>query len=182
MKTFLRLLVTTGILLLVSLASLAEQAADQPIPTAEPAASEKAAPAPQVGGASPVKNRPQMKPTVGDGVADFQPLTVLLGLGFILLLIFASAWFMKRMGGIAIGGMAGMKIVCGLSVGPREKILLIQVGDKQELVGVAPGRVSHLQSYDTPVIEASAAPAGDFSQRLRSLIHPGNDGKGRNAS
>ena len=111
--------------------------------------------------------------TVGGAVTNTSPLTVVLGLAFIVLLIFACAWLMKRLGAVHLGGVSGMKVVAGLSVGPREKVLLIEVGDKQVLIGVATGRVTHLQSFDQPVIDTSLAATSDFSDRLKNFMNPG---------
>lgn len=176
MKPFLRLLSSVCLLLFVAFNAQSEETVDPPSANTVSGA-EKAA-SPSVKSATAAKPVASSVPQVGESVTDINPVTVVLGLGFILLLIFASAWLMKRVGGISVGGVAGMKIVSGLSVGPREKILLIQVGDRQELVGVAPGRVSHLQSYETPVIASAGVPAGEFSRRFRSLIHPDTDKEG----
>lgn len=109
---------------------------------------------------------------IGSGVSTASPLTVVFGLAFIVVLIFACAWLMKRLGAAHLGGVSGMKLVAGLSVGPREKVLLVEVGGKQVLIGVAPGRISHLQSFDERVIESTGAEPGDFSRRLKSLMTP----------
>lgn len=107
---------------------------------------------------------------LGSGVSETNPFTVLLGLGFILALIFGSAWLMRRMGAMNFSGQSGLKIITGLSVGPRERVLLIEAGDKQILIGVASGSVSHLETFDQPIISSGAKPSGDFSQRLRAML------------
>ena len=99
---------------------------------------------------------------VGSRVVRTSPFTVVGGLLLIVLLIVAIAWMMKKLGGVNMLGNNAMRVVAALSVGNREKVLLVEVGDKQILLGVAPGRVSHLQSFDEPII--SQASNGDQSQ------------------
>ena len=105
------------------------------------------------------------------------PLVVLAGLAFIVLLIYGCAWLVKRMGAVNIGGGSGMKIVAGLSVGQRERVLLLEVGERQVLVGVAPGRVSHLESFDEPVVNTADSSGGNFSERLKAVLSAGRDVK-----
>ncbi|MFQ5488719.1 MAG: flagellar biosynthetic protein FliO, partial [Gammaproteobacteria bacterium] len=69
---------------------------------------------------------------------------------------FGAAWFFRRYG--RFHGMVNdkMKIVAGLSVGQREKVIVLQAGDTQMLLGVSPGRVQTLHVFAEPVIEVEA--------------------------
>jgi flagellar protein FliO/FliZ len=71
---------------------------------------------------------------------------VLLGLVAVLLLMAGGVWLLKRMGvaGTASGSVA--RVVGGVNVGNRERVLVIEVGDQWIVVGVAPGRVNGLSS------------------------------------
>ncbi len=147
--------------------------------TAPPSSEAKPAAAPE--GASGKQSGPtlQDKPQRQTGIGGARALTVVFGLALILLLIYGCAWLMKRAGAINLGGVAGMKIVAGVSVGPREKVLLLEVGDQQVLVGVAPGRVSHLASFEQPVIESpEMAGPGEFSRRLKRFMAAGAGERG----
>lgn len=115
-------------------------------------------------------NDKKTKTALGDGLVKADPVTVIGGLLLVLLLILAIAWLMRRMGGMVSMGGQSMKIVAALSVGAREKVLLIEVGDKQILLGVAPGRVSCLQSFESPVIDSKPAQGGDFSTTMKRLL------------
>lgn len=105
---------------------------------------------------------------------------LILGLVVVLALIFVGAWFLKRYGrwtGLASGAV---RVLGGVSLGPSERAVLLQVGGTQLLVGVAPGRVQILHVLDGPAtsvvgeqgggMAAAPTPAG-FSQRLAELIH-----------
>jgi len=67
-----------------------------------------------------------------------------LGLIFVLCLFFACIWFMKKMGAIPVNTKQNMRVLSGLSLGMREKLVLVQVGEKQLLLAVTPGRVEKL--------------------------------------
>ncbi len=71
-------------------------------------------------------------------------LQVLLGLVVVLLLMAAVAWLMKRFGMARTAANSAVKIVGGVSVGNRERVLVLEVADQWIVVGVAAGRVSAL--------------------------------------
>ena len=52
--------------------------------------------------------------------------------------IFLGAWLAKRMrnGGAFQGGV--IQVISGLSLGGREKVVLLRVADEQVLVGISP--------------------------------------------
>ena len=111
-------------------------------------------------------NRPS---EVGSGVVTTNPLSVVGGLLAVVLLIFFLAWLMRRVAGIPTMGGQQMKVVAALAVGAREKIVLVDVGGQQILVGVAAGRVSHLQSFEQPVLESPAGNS-DFSSAMKKIL------------
>ncbi|WP_207062437.1 flagellar biosynthetic protein FliO [Motiliproteus sp. SC1-56] len=101
---------------------------------------------------------------------------MLLGLVLVLVLIFALAWLVRRLGGTGGFGSRGFKVVASLPLGARERLVLVQAGSRQLLLGVAPGRVNLLHEYEQPLLEPSSPVAeGAFSQRLREAL------KGRDA-
>ena len=114
--------------------------------------------------------QPKQAPVTGSALVAADPYTLLFGLLFIVLLIFGLGWLMRRFGAGALMGGQSMKVVSALSVGPREKVVLVEVGDQQLLLGVAPGRVSHLRDFEEPVVASSTAPISDFSQKLKQLL------------
>lgn len=106
-------------------------------------------------------------------VVTSNPLTVILGLAAVVALIFALAWALKRMGASHVTGTQSMKILSGMSVGPRERIVLVQVGEQQLLLGVAPGSVSSLHAFDEPVVTDTSEPTGEFQTKMRQFLQQG---------
>ena len=98
-------------------------------------------------------------------------LQLLFGLIVVLVAIGVTAWLLRRLGRLPQGAGA-LRVIAGLSLGARERAVLIQVGDKQILLGVAPGRVQTLHVLERPVDTAVAASgmAGGFAERLAQLM------------
>ena len=103
----------------------------------------------------------------------------LLWLIVVVALILLLAWLARRLGGMHFQNVAGIKMLSVLAVGNKEKIALVQVGDKQLLIGVAPGRVNTLHVFDEPVsgltTTSSPARAGDgeegaASQKFQQIL------------
>lgn len=78
-------------------------------------------------------------------------LQMLVALGFIVMLLFAFAWFVKRTGMLQ-GSLNGQLAVLGsVAVGQREKVVLLQVGQEQLVVGVTATEVSLLHLLADPI-------------------------------
>lgn len=71
-------------------------------------------------------------------------LNWVLGLIMVLCLFFACAWLVKKTGALSINARSNLKVIAGVSLGMREKLILVQVGDKQLVLGVTPGRIDNL--------------------------------------
>jgi flagellar protein FliO/FliZ len=69
---------------------------------------------------------------------------VTISLLLVLAVIFAAAWGLKRLKGVGQRGAKTLQVIADLSLGPKERAVLIQVGQQQLLVGVAPGQVTTL--------------------------------------
>lgn len=109
----------------------------------------------------------------GEPLAASNLFQLLFGLIVVLIAIGATALLLKRIGRLPQGPGA-MRIVAGLPLGARERAVLIQVGDRQILLGVAPGRVSTLHVLERPVETLPAGlQAGGFAERLAQIMKGG---------
>lgn len=106
---------------------------------------------------------------------------VTLGLAAVLALILLLAWLVRRFGPLHAGGPGTVRLLGGVSLGQREKAVLVQVGDKQLLLGIAPGNVRTLHVFDAPVLPESPtagdealaprrAAGGGFAERLQAAL------------
>ncbi|MCX7103230.1 MAG: flagellar biosynthetic protein FliO [Methylobacter sp.] len=67
-----------------------------------------------------------------------------VGLLIVLAIFFFCVWGMRKLNGVAVSSAEKMRVVGGLSLGIREKVILLQVGKKQLVLGVTPGRIDTL--------------------------------------
>lgn len=106
----------------------------------------------------------------GSALVVANPLLVLLGLLAVVGLIFALAWLLRRVGVAGAYGGQAIKVLAAVNVGSREKVLLVDVGGKQLLLGVAPGRVSSLCEFAQPVVNADLPVTDDFRARFKQVL------------
>lgn len=108
-----------------------------------------------------------------DPIGFMDYLQMFLGLALVLGLIIGMAWLIRRLGSIQQIGQGALKVVGGLSVGQRERVVLLQVGETQILVGLAPGQIRTLHVLDKPVTtdntQANQKTVG-FAERLQSVM------------
>jgi flagellar protein FliO/FliZ len=98
-----------------------------------------------------------------------------LSLLLIVGLIFAISWLLKRFR-IAVPNARGdMAVVDQVAVGPRERVVLVRVGDSQVLVGVGASGIVALTPLAAPIALKPSVPAAVFADRLRELMkRPGS--------
>ncbi|HEY9146884.1 MAG TPA: flagellar biosynthetic protein FliO, partial [Thiobacillus sp.] len=97
---------------------------------------------------------------------------VFIGLVAVLLMIAATAWVAKRFG-VTRGGTSGvLQVISSASVGARERVVVVEVGESWLVVGVAPGSVNALMTLPRGQIQPPAAPGlnASFSAGLQNLI------------
>lgn len=110
-----------------------------------------------------------------------------VGLAVVLIAIVGLAWVVKRFNVASFGGNKTMQVLSVLPVGTREKVVLVEVGGQQILLGVAPGRVNAVHVFDAPVVQVPAAKeasvarsslaastASEFSKKLHEFLGQGN--------
>jgi len=100
-------------------------------------------------------------------------LQMFFGLFIVVGLIVGMAWFMRRMGSMSGMSAGNLKVVGGVSVGQRERIVLVQAGETQLLVGVAPGEIRTLHVMDEPIVtttQANTNVTSGFAEKLHAAI------------
>ena len=103
-------------------------------------------------------------------------LRLTFALAVVLAAIIGLAWLLRRVARFNRSADGQLRILGGLAVGNRERIVLVQAGKTQLLVGVAPGRVQVLHVLDEPIETPQWGSAGEnsrgasFAQRLRAML------------
>lgn len=93
------------------------------------------------------------------------------GLILVVLVIVALAWLVKKLNLSQQSGQGLIRVVAGLSLGTRDRIVLLQVGEEQILVGLSPGRIEKLHTLAQP-LELPDGPAvgANFADRFNRLM------------
>jgi flagellar protein FliO/FliZ len=107
-----------------------------------------------------------------------QLVQLLLGLLLVIGVIFLLAWLMRRVQQIVPRGGQVISIVATQALGPRDRLVLVQVGTEQILLGLSPGSITSLHVLAEPVVLADTHPvSGEFAKRLMEVL--GKDQKDR---
>lgn len=109
-------------------------------------------------------------PLAGAGLGG-QLVQLILGLLLVIGVIFLLAWLLRRVQQIVPRGGQVIKIVATQALGPRDRLVLVQVGSEQVLLGLTPGSITSLHVMAEPVHLPDAEPASaEFAQRLMELL------------
>ncbi|VAW64492.1 hypothetical protein MNBD_GAMMA09-908 [hydrothermal vent metagenome] len=101
-----------------------------------------------------------------DAFSLMSVLNMLMGLVVVVALILGLAWILKKYGKLANYNQADMKILGGLSLGSREKALLIEVDNVRLLVGVSPGHIQTLHVLN----DGADKGAPSFDKTLNKIV------------
>ena len=103
-------------------------------------------------------------------------LQVVFSLLAILALIIGAAWLAKRF--FTVNTQAGtvIKLLGGINVGGREKVLLLEIGEQWVVVGVAPGHISTLTTMPRQAVTANTGQEQpkSFSAWLKQIMDKNN--------
>ncbi|MBC7503255.1 MAG: flagellar biosynthetic protein FliO [Herminiimonas sp.] len=121
---------------------------------------------------------PTPTPTPTSFAGSFQ---MMFGMFVVLALLFGITWMLKKYGPVKSGNSTTVKIVGGISVGNRERIVVVEVADQWIVVGVAPGRVSTLSTMPkqdgvVTVAADTKPPQKNFAAWLKQTIDKRNAG------
>lgn len=111
---------------------------------------------------------------------------------FSLLLVLAAivlvGWLLKRMNLSQQGAGSQLKMIGGLSIGQRERIVLVEIDGTWLVVGVGPGQIRTLHAQPKPDGEitdsdnSKSIPAdGKFASLLASMLNHRPSGRKPNA-
>jgi len=96
---------------------------------------------------------------------------VTLALMGIIGLIFAISWFVKRFSQGAFSANAHIKVISAMPLGTRERIVLIEAGGQQLLLGITSTNINTLHVFETPiVVDNKTESQSDFSRKLMAIL------------
>lgn len=108
-------------------------------------------------------------------------LETVLGLGLVLALIFALAWLVRRFGQGNFSSQRRLKVVGGTLLGGRERVVIVELGERWLVLGVTPQHVNLLTELERPA--DAAEPAIDsrgippFADKLQAILRQARAGR-----
>lgn len=81
-------------------------------------------------------------------------------LALIVALVVGLGWMVKKLNHGGFSGNGDIRIVASTFLGPKEKVLLLEVRDRQVLIGVNAGGITALGEFST---DAEINASGGFS-------------------
>ncbi len=95
---------------------------------------------------------------------------VLGSLLLVFVCLFGVVYLLRRFNGVRVGQGSVLRVLGSANVGQREKIVLIEAGKEQLLLGVAQGSVRTLHVFDEPVVQMGEgeATSSDFAAILQA--------------
>ena len=98
-------------------------------------------------------------------------LETLLGLILVLVIIAFLAWLLRKSGQFQSSSSGDLFIISSLALGPRERAVLLQVGDQQLLVGVTSQNIQILHVLDKNIeSNKSTKVTPRFAERLQQMM------------
>lgn len=114
------------------------------------------------------------------GLSAGNYVQAVLALLLIVALMIGLAWLARKMTGGQGFGQGGMKIIGGVTLGPRERIVLVEVGETWLVIGIVPGQIRTLHRFPKGAdIELGGLPQPDhkpFASWLKSVAERQNHG------
>lgn len=101
-------------------------------------------------------------------------LQIATALLLVLGLVFVAAWLMRRLGPMNAGNKIPVKIIGGINVGNRERVMVVEVGDQWLILGVTANNINKLGSMpkqDELLNQSAQTAASDpFSAWLKRTL------------
>ena len=110
--------------------------------------------------------------TEGPGVPLWSLLQTFLALILVVGLMFATAWLARKFAADRRFGNEAIKIVGGIALGPRERVMLLEIGNEWLVVGVIPGQIRTLHRLpkgDIPTVQSPGSGNKSFSDWLQGI-------------
>ncbi|MCG2578851.1 flagellar biosynthetic protein FliO [Dechloromonas sp. XY25] len=96
-----------------------------------------------------------------------------LALALIVAALAGTAWVARKLSGGKGFGHGGMKVIGGVALGPRERIVLVEIGDDWLVIGIVPGQIRTLHRMSKGSLLAPEEASGEadkpFAQWLKSV-------------
>jgi flagellar protein FliO/FliZ len=93
-------------------------------------------------------------------------LPLVLTFVFVLALIPIAVWMLKRIGAGNISAAAGLRVVAQLPLGQRERLVVVEAGDRWLILGVTPSSINRLGTLPKGELPPTTGAGGSFAGLL----------------
>jgi len=123
--------------------------------------------------------RPAYTPPPPAAMTSGSVMQVIFSLILVLALVGLVAWLLKRISMPQHGAASLLKVVGGVAVGQRERVVLVEINDTWLILGVAPGQVRTLHTMPKGQIPAQpdhnfGNADGKFQVWLKQMVEKRN--------
>lgn len=105
------------------------------------------------------------------GISSSTYVQTFFGLLLIVVLIAGMAWYARKLSGGQSFGRNLMRVVGGVALGPRERIVLVEVGEQWLVIGLVPGQIRTLHTLPKGQLpdDLPTAGEGNFASWLKLM-------------
>ncbi|HRE15510.1 MAG TPA: flagellar biosynthetic protein FliO [Rhodocyclaceae bacterium] len=111
-------------------------------------------------------------PADPSGISAGTYIQTFFGLLLIVALIAGMAWYARKLSGGQPFGRHLMRVVGGVSLGPRERIVLVEIGEQWLVIGLVPGQIRTLATLPKGELPPGQSSEGEkpFASWLKQMI------------
>ncbi len=104
-------------------------------------------------------------------------LQTVLALVLVIGVLFLAAFLLRKLnGGRGFGSSGPLRVVGGLMIGTRERIVLVEIGDTWIVVGLVPGQIRTLHTLPKGDLKPAGNGERHFAQWLKQITERKNEG------
>lgn len=103
-------------------------------------------------------------------ISGFYLLKLVLSLLLVLGIFIFLARIIRRFNGFQKTSAGPLAVLAGISLGPRERLVVVKAGNDQLLLGISPAGIVKLQEFDSPVIIESESTEENFQTQLNKYF------------
>jgi flagellar protein FliO/FliZ len=96
-------------------------------------------------------------------------VSIFLSLLLVVGVVFMLAFLMRRFN-VTQHGSGQLKVVTSMMAGTRERVMVIDVGGEQHLIGVTAHNINHLAKLSQPLADTKLASGDNFKDKLAMFM------------
>lgn len=111
------------------------------------------------------------------GVSAGLLLQTVVALLVVIGVVFLAGYLLRKVnGGRGFGSSGPLRVVGGLMIGTRERIVLVEIADTWIVVGLVPGQIRTLHTLPKGELKAASDGERHFAQWLKQITERKNEG------